>query len=81
MAYAISKDNQELLRQVESMGIAKGAVLEYLFSLKCLCMTDPGLNNMQVNSRMSTLGWQDIRLDDEILKLATTCFKAETPIN
>lgn len=81
MAYAIGKDKEELLRKMENMGIAEGAILEFLFSLKCLLMGDPGINSMQVNSRMTDLGWQDVRLDDKILKWAMTCFKAGTQIN
>ena len=81
MAHVISRDKEQLLRQVENLGVSKSSVLEYLFSLKCLFMTEPGIDNIQVNSRMTALGWQDVGLDDRLLKSATTCFKTETQIN
>jgi hypothetical protein len=81
MAHVIGKDKEQVLRQVEDMGISKGAVLEFLFSLKCMFMTEPALDSIQVNSRMIALGWQDVGLDDKVLKSVTTYFKAETQIN
>ena len=81
MADLISKDTRQLLREVMRLGVSKSAVLEFLFSLKCVYMAEPGLDNMQVNSRMADLGWQDVGLDDRLLKSATKCFRTEAQIN
>jgi len=73
----LDQDKQALMGRLEVKGMAKGAILGFIWSLKSCVLDNPEMNHRQIEKRLQYLGWNDIELDDETFQLAIECFKID----
>lgn len=72
--HALSRNRVRLMHHLGNMGLEQDAILEFVWTLKSLFLVNPGMDNIQINTRLNSLGWSDFRLDDETFDLAASCF-------
>jgi len=73
----IDEDKQALMHRLEIKGMAKGAILGFIWSLKSCLLDNPEMNHLQIEKRLKYLGWDDLELDDQTFELAIKCFKID----
>jgi len=71
----IDEDKKTLMRRLEKKGMAKGATLGFIWSLKSCILDNPEMNRQQIEKRLKYLGWKNFQLDDETFQMAIKCFK------
>jgi len=71
----IGRQSEQLMLRIGELGVEKGAIVEYLLSLKGLLLVKPRMDSSQINTRLDDLGWPGFRLDDQTMELAIACFE------
>ena len=73
----LNEDKRALMQRLELKGMAKGAILGFIWCLKSCVIDNPNMNRMQIEKRLKYLGWEDLELDDQTYQLAIKCFQID----
>ena len=74
----LSLQKQMLVHRLEKIGMEKSLIPGFIWSLKSCFVIDPEMSCGQINERLESLGWQDLKLDHRTFGMFIACFEAET---
>ncbi|MBW1698006.1 MAG: hypothetical protein JRH18_03675 [Deltaproteobacteria bacterium] len=69
---------QTLIRKLEAKGLYPGTIPGFLKNLAAYLSENPHLNLVEVNHKLSYLGWEEIELDYHTFQLAKCWLESET---
>ena len=63
---------QALICQLESIGLARSTIPGFLKNLARYLFENPNLNLLEINKKLSYLGWEEVQLDYHTFQMAIT---------
>ena len=69
---------QALIHHLESKGLARSIIPGFLKNLSHYLSENPHLNLLEVNEKLSYLGWEEIQLDYHTFQMAVTWLEFES---
>ncbi len=77
---SIRSCKQLLIDNLASKGLKDEIIPSVIRSMRICYASDPQMNSLKTNRLIHSLGWNDIDLDYQTLKLSVACFEAEIKI-
>jgi hypothetical protein len=72
------KCKQLLIDGLSAMGLKEEIIPSLIRSIRICYAFDPKMGCLKTNRQLHSLGWNDIELNNQILKLSRACFVEES---
>jgi hypothetical protein len=67
-----------LFDRLRAKGMDPGLIPAYLKALSAIISSEPGIDAVQANQKLSALGWDEVAIDYHCLQIALACHELET---
>ena len=65
-----------LTDRLKSQGMGTDLIPAFLKALTSIISSEPGIDVIQVNQKVNSLGWNEVFIDYHILQMAMACLEA-----
>lgn len=67
-----------LIDRLKSQGIDQALIPAFLKTLTGIFSSEPGIDVIQVNQKLNSLGWKEVAIDYHYLQIAIACLDVDT---